>query len=168
MNVLRAHNPRNGRSAISIVEVLILLMTITLIACLAITTFFKRPEVTLDSAVELLMEDMLIAKNRALVTHSPVSVTFYEDGRGYEVRDKSGRLLPSPAGIGDFIRDYDYDAVFEGVAIAHVEFGDDRSLTFDRSGMTLEDGYVVAEFRGETRTVEMTREGGVRLRKVAD
>lgn len=163
MKTKRNSLPGSGRRAITIVEVLILLMTITLIACIAITAFFKRPEVTLDSAVELLMEDMLIAKNRALVTHSPVSVSFYDDGRGYEVRDRSGKLLPSPAGKGEFTRDYDYDAVFEGVSIVHVEFGDDRALTFDRSGMTLEDGYLVVEFRGETRTVEMTREGGVRL-----
>lgn len=139
-------------------------MSITILACVAITSFFKRPDITLSNAVELLMEDMLIAKQRALITHSQVTVTFFSEGNGYEARDKVGRLLESPSGHGPFVRDYDYDAVFEGVSVVEVDFGEDRSLTFDRNGLTIEDGSVMLEFGGETRVIEMTREGGVRLR----
>ena len=74
-------------------------------------TFFRQPEVTLHSAVELLLEDMLVAKNRALVMHSEVTVTFFDLGNGYEVRGADGELLPNPVGHGDFVRDYILEVV---------------------------------------------------------
>ncbi len=155
-------SPRT-RAAFTIVELLIALVIITLVAVVAITVFFKQPAVTLESAMELLVEDMLTAKNRALVSRRKVTVTFYAEGNGYEARYPSGEFLPSPSGRGDFIRDYTFDGVFEGVSFSDVQFGKDRALTFDNSGLTLEDGQVTLSFEGTTRSMEMTRAGGVRV-----
>jgi len=153
---------RSTRAGFTILELMLAFAIITLVACVAITVFFKQPEVTLLNAIDLLEEDMLTAKNRALLSHSKVVVHFYPEGNGYEARFENGKLLPSPAGRGEFIRDYDYDAVFEGVSFSEIDFGKDHSLTFDKSGLTLEDGSVTLEFRGSTAELEMTRAGGVR------
>ena len=147
----------------TILELLLALATITIVACVAITLFFKRPAVTLNSAAQLLVEDMLTAKQRALISHSEVTVTFYAEGNGYEARYADGKFLPSPAGRGDFTRDYNFDAVFEGVSFSEVDFGADRSLTFDTRGLTTEDGSVTLSFGDATCGVEMTRAGGVRI-----
>jgi hypothetical protein len=56
-------------------------------------------------------------------------------------------------GNGPFIRDYDYDAVFQGVHIQAVDFGSLRTLEFGRDGYSLHDGFVELKFRGETRRV---------------
>ena len=147
----------------TILELLIIMMVITLVACLAITAFFRQPHITLDNATALLMEDMLMAKNRALILRSEVKVSFYAEGNGYEVRDANGDLLQNPAAKGDFIRDYTYDGVFEDVKILEVDFGPDRSLSIDRHGQAKEDGRVTIGFHDATRIVEVSREGGVRL-----
>lgn len=150
-----------AKSGFTILELAISLAVITLIACAAITFFFSQPYITLTSAIELLREDMLMAKNRALVTHTKVTVHFYAEGNGYEAQYETGDFLPSPAGRGDFIRDYNFDGVFEGVSFSEVDFGADRSLTFDTNGLTLEDGSVTLSFEGESALLEITRAGGI-------
>lgn len=159
---MRLQRPGSTRG-FTILELLIIMMVITLVACLAITAFFRQPHVTLDNATALLMEDMLMAKNRALILRSEVHVTFFPEGNGYEVRNSDGDLLRHPAAKGEFIRDYEYDGVFEDVRILEVDFGPDRSLTFDRHGLSLEDGRVTLGFHDATRVVELSRKGGVRL-----
>jgi len=156
---------RNGaaRRGFTIVELLIGLMILTLIACLAITAYFGQPRVTLRNACELLVQDLVSAKNRASIRRTSVTFTFHEDGHGYEARDANGRLLASPAGRGDFVRDYDFDGVFEGVRVVDVDFGDDRAVVFDRRGQATEDGAVTLEFEGERRTIEVSSTSGVRV-----
>ena len=155
--------PRNRtHHGFTILELSIALAIITLVACVAITVFFGQPAVTLTSAVKLLNQDMLIAKNRALLNRSNVTVHFYPAGNGYEARYEDGEFLPSPSGRGDFIRDYEIDGVFEGVSLSAVDFGEDRSLSFDTSGLSLEDGSVTLSYEGASSTVEITRAGGVR------
>ena len=154
-----------SRSAFTIAELLIVLMVLTIVACLAITTYFSQPNITLQNACELLVDDMISAKNRAAILRDDVSFTFYEAGNGYEARDASDELLPSPAGRGDFIRDYGFDGVFEGVRVVEVQLGDDRTVVFNRKGHATESGSVTLEFGGERRVVDVSATLGVSIRE---
>ncbi len=64
-----------------------------------------------------------------------------------------GDALEAPMGGGPYIRDYDVDAVFDGVQIIEVDFGGKRSLSFNSTGNSISDGSVVLEYNGETRKV---------------
>lgn len=145
--------------AFTILELCIVLVIITIVACLAITTFFSRHEVTLENASKLLEEDLRSAKHSAALRHAPIHVEFSTSEDGYRVFDAKGQPLPNPAGGGPFERRYDFDAVFEGVEIHSLRAGENRSpqqtLTFDANGRPTTGFQIVLEFAEARQLVEL-------------
>lgn len=148
---------RRRTGGFSLLELLIALVVITGVATFSIWAYFARAEVTLESAAELLVDDLHIAQSRAQLLRTPVEIAFDADGRGYRVLDSGG-----PSGIDalDIVgRRYDADAVFQGVAVQRPTDG--GSIRFDARGNLERDARVTLAYRGETRSVQIDANAGL-------
>ncbi len=129
------------------------LVGIATVAAIGIPLWFQQPSITLQRAADLLVNDMLGVQENAIVHRMASRIEFNGDGGGYKALEASGMALPAPMGNGPYIRDFDQDAVFDGVLIEEADFGGQRSIEFGQDGYAVHDGHVVLSFRGETRRV---------------
>ncbi len=126
---------------------------IATLAAIAIPLWFSRPSITLEGAANLLVEDILQVQENAIMQRMGSRIEFDIDGGGYQAMDSSGLALLAPMGNGPYLRDYDVDAVLEGVRSAEVDFGGKRRLEFDQGGYSLHDGHVILTFGGQSKRV---------------
>ena len=141
------------RSGFTILELLISLMTIAVVASVAIPFYFDRPDVTLENAEILLAKDLRAAQNRAAFLGEETTLEIFPDGDGYLVRDHRGVPVDHPRNELPFERRYSIDAVFRGVHITRVDFGGDRKLTFGPRGEPQEAVSLVLRYGNEERRV---------------
>lgn len=137
----------------TILELLIALVLVSLTATAAISAFFSRTEVTLDNAARLLAEDLRSAQSRATVLRCDVVFQFGADGGGYESYDNDPRARTRAHGPERTIRNFDRDAVFEGVRVSDVQIGGADHLLFQSDGSVAVGGQVTLAYHGATRTV---------------
>jgi hypothetical protein len=138
---------------LSFFSIAMVLMGISTVAAVAIPLWFARPEITLEGAAELLVKDIQQVQEHAIILRIGSRIEFDSDGGGYQAIDATGLALPAPMTGDPYLRDYNQDAVFEGVKIKEANFGGKRKLEFGPDGYPLHDGYVLLSFRGETRKV---------------
>jgi len=143
---------------VGLLVILVTLAAIALLAGLAIPFWFGRHEVTLDNAAQLLARDLRAVQNRAAFLGEPARVRFHE--HGWDAVDPTGEILSRYGGEELFVRQLDADAVFEGVTLRAIRFGDDAVLVFGAQGDALEAGSLELLFRGERRLVRVTAPEG--------
>lgn len=141
-----------------LLAILVTLAAIALLAGLTIPYWFGRHDVTLDNAARLLARDLHAVQNRAAFLGEPARVRFHE--HGWEATDPAGELLTRYGGEEPFVRRLDSDAVFEGVTLQAIEFGDDAALDLGSRGEPLEEGSLEVVFRGERRLLRVTTPHG--------
>jgi hypothetical protein len=152
------------RRGVSLLGVLVILLVVAFAAGLAIPGFFAQSAVTLDNAALLLVRDIHSAQNRALWAGSDTLVHFDDDGGGYRILDRSGRMVEQLGALGDFEQRFDDHGVFQGVRIARIDCGGDRELVFDGKRRDWEGGEIELVFRGDRRLVRIApRTGEVRV-----
>jgi type II secretory pathway pseudopilin PulG len=139
---------------VGLLAILATLAVIALLAGLTIPYWFGRHEVTLDNAARLLARDLQAVQNRTAFLGEPARVRFHE--HGWEATDSAGEVLTRYGGEEPFARRLDADAVFEGVTLQAIAFGDDAALDLGTHGEPLEEGSLVVTFRGERRLVRVT------------
>ncbi len=129
------------------------LVGIAVLASIGIPLWFSQPRISLQSAAELLVQDMRTVRDRSIDSYMPCRIDFDTDGGGYAAFDNSGNALEAPMGNGNYLRDYDSDAVFRGIKIERASFGGTSTLKFDRSGSESAPGFVTLSYGGETRKI---------------
>ena len=87
--------PRGRRSTGFTILELLILMVVLGVAARRDPVVLRRPDVTLESAAELLANDLRELGGRAAVYREKLSLRFDEDGDGYSATDWSGQLLVS-------------------------------------------------------------------------
>jgi prepilin-type N-terminal cleavage/methylation domain-containing protein len=151
-----------GRHAVvrgfTILELLLVLAVVTITAAISIWAYFARPEVTLDNAALLLVRDMRIAQNRAVLLRHPVYLVFFKEGDGYRIVDDLEESAFSRAGFERVERCFSRDAIFEGVKILHLGLAASDRVVFPPDGGETPAGRLTLSYGGETRTLEI--EGG--------
>lgn len=153
-----APGPRSR--GVSLGGVIASLSVVALLAGLTIPTFFARHAVTLDNAAILLARDLRTVQNRAAHLGQATSLRF--DLHGWRAFDAAGRPL-TRFSTGEAIeRRLDADAVFEGVTVQSLEFGEDAELHFDAHGRLDRGGSLEVVYRGQRRQVRV-REGDARV-----
>lgn len=143
------------RLGFSLLHLVLLLATLTVLASVAIPTWFSRVDVTLTNAARLLAKDLRDVQDRAAFQHRALRVEFSHTGDGYVVVDLHGRPIEAPVGDGEFRRRYSRDAVFRGVRLESVEVGPNRALRFGPQGLALDGGSVVLSFEGARTRLEI-------------
>ena len=124
--------PSRARSAFTLFELVLTLVLLAGAATIGIHWWFGRPAVTLRNAAELLAEDLAIARSLAIAHQAVVHVHVLENG--YSVTDYAGQPWIHPRTGRDFVREYDRDAVFEGVVLDWIRSEDGRPLVFSPEG----------------------------------
>lgn len=142
---------RSSKSGFTILQVALLLVSLTTLACLAIPLWFAREEVTLDNAAVLLAQDLREVQNRAAFQRRPLRIAFHADGGGYEVLDASGRIIVAAIGDRPFRREYDRDAVFRGVRIEELQSRTENQMLYGPRGLLLEAAMIRIGFEGDER-----------------
>lgn len=145
-------------------ELLLSFVALTLVALVAISSFFSQTEVTLHNAARLLADDIRTAQNRAMLLQVPVALRFEEDGDGYATED----LGLGPAHLKELIppvaRRYSEDGVFEGVRVRQMDLGGATQLRFDAQGRAERGATITLGYEGETRSVVIDAGRGIALR----
>lgn len=141
------------RGGFTLLELLISLMTIAVVASVAIPFYFSRPDVTLENAAILLAKDLRAAQNRAAFLGEETILEILPDGDGYQVLDRHGAPVDHPRNQLPFERRYGIDAVFRGVHIDRVDFGGDRRLVFGPRGEPREAVSLVLRYGDDERRV---------------
>lgn len=134
------------------------LALVALIAGVAIPTYFARTAVTLDNAAVLLARDLRSVQNRA--AHLGQSTTLRFDAHGWRAFDALGRPLLRFGTRERIERRLDADGVFEGVTLEAVEFGAERSVRFDATGVPDRGGSLEIVYRGERRILSLSPADG--------
>jgi Tfp pilus assembly protein FimT len=147
--------PPAGRAGVSLLTILLALACMAIVAGFAIPAFFGMQGVTLDNAARLLARDLRVAQNMAAFDGQPCTFEFLDEGRGWRVTGEDGNVLGRPDQKGNFERDFTTDGVFEGVRLAHIDFGGKHSLRFDKAGRALPGGTLQVTFNGEMRVVRV-------------
>lgn len=137
----------------TILELALVLALVSLVAMLAIPSFFKRTDVTLENAAVLLAQDLRSAQNRAAVRNVSMALIFDEGGAAYRCAEVGPNGEPRHAAV--FERSYGSDAVFEGVVIAGVEAAPGRAIVYDRNGAPVQSAAIRLEFEGDWRLVHV-------------
>lgn len=146
------------RRGISLLEVFLSLLLLGVVFGVWVLGHFGRSEITLDSAGQLLVEDLRAAQSRALV-HADATYVLFE-GHGYTAVDSLRIPLLHPRTGLDFVRDYARDAVFEGVEIELADFEAVHGVLFDARGEIASGGRVVLRFGEDRREVVVDSESG--------
>ncbi len=161
---MRPNVGSSPRAGISLFAVIVVLALVALIAGLAIPGFFGQGEVTLENACVLLVRDIHTAQNRAIWSGVDTYLEFDQDGGGYRIVDRAGRMVEQLGALGDMAQRYEEGGVFDGVHIVRVDCGPNRSLAFDAKKRAWSSGEVELSFHGETRVVRvLPKTGEVRI-----
>jgi len=155
---------RGAHGGFTLSELLLSFVALTLVALVAISSFFSQTEVTLHNATRLLADDIRTAQNRAMLLQVPVALRFEEDGDGYAIED----LGFGPAHLKELIppvaRRYSADGVFEGVRVRQLDLGGATQLRFDAQGRAERGATITLGYEGETRSVVIDAGRGIALR----
>ncbi len=143
---------RHAGRGFTLLELLLALVATTLVAALAISLHFGRPEVSLSSAADLLADDLRLLQSRAISQGRPATLSFAPDGRGWIA------LAPDDALP---VRRLDSDAVFEGVRFDATSVPDAGLVRFDARGVPDQDAALVLRHKDHTLVVEVDRRLGL-------
>ena len=151
-------SPQTCRAGFSLLELILTLTVLAGFATALVVFYFQRSEVTLDNAARLLVEDLRTAQGIALNSGTPTIFKF--QGHTYTATGPTGETLTHPrTGVG-FVRDYQRDAVFEGVEIIGVELDGSGQLKFAPDGTPSTGGSVRLGFAEAERTVHIEPDNG--------
>ena len=147
------------RHGFTLLELILALTALALVATIAIPAWFERGEITLNNAAMLLAEDLEMAQGMALGAAEPVD--FYFESNGYRAVRADGSPLTHPRTGQPFVRNYDRDAVFEGVQLAQHNVGGGLPLRFDSRGFVSGGALIKVTFDGEARLIRVEAPHGL-------
>ena len=145
---------------LTILQFLLLLTAIAIGASVAIPAYFSRPDVTLENAAVLLARDLRSVQNRSAYLGLPARLEFFPEGNGYRATDENGNVVHNPRTDLLFIRDYNRDAVFEGVSVNSLDLGEDRRVTYDGRGFATATGRITLVMGDAERTIVVEKRTG--------
>lgn len=132
----------------------------TLIAAVAIPTWFGKGEVTLERAAILLARDLRAVQNHAVISDQRIWIEFLPEGDGYQALDEAGQPVVLYSDGVPLARRYNRNGVFEGVRVHSVTLDGDEPLSYDSGGFVLTGGQVILSLGEDRVVVHISPESG--------
>ena len=132
----------------------------TLLAAVAIPTWFGRGDVTLERAATLLARDLRTVQNHAVISGEETYIDFLPEGDGYQAINGSGELVAPFSDGTPLARRYNADGVFQGVRIQNVSLKGGRGLSYDPNGFALAGGEITLSLYEEQVVLHITAGSG--------
>ncbi len=121
------------RPAFTLVELLVVVVILSIAAAMVVPYAIGTSEMSCQAAARRLMADLEYAQSQAIVTQTPVTVTFDGSANSYTIANQSGTLI-HPITKKDYVVDFDIEETFKGVTISFVSFDSGTAVSFDALG----------------------------------
>ena len=140
-------NPTSGsgsnrlRGGFTLVELIVVVVILAIAAAVVVPYAVGTSEMSCQAAARRLMADLEYAQNQAIVTQTPIRVTFDSSSNSYTVANQSGPLI-HPITKKDYTVDFDTEDTFEGITISSAAFGGNAEVSFSALGAPDQGGSV--------------------------
>jgi len=134
--------PGAWNHAFTLVEILVVIIILAISAAIIIPYAVGTSSSQARAAARMVMSDLEYAQNEAIVTQSPITVTFDISGNSYTVSNESGPLI-HPITKKAYAVDFDTISGFENVSISSANFDGAATVTFDAIGAPNSGGTIV-------------------------
>ena len=108
--------------AFTIIEIIVVIVIIAIAAAIIIPYAIETTTSQARSAARMIMSDLTYAQNEAIVTQTPITVTFDISGNSYTISNESGPLI-HPITKKAYVVDLDTISGFENVVLSSASFG---------------------------------------------
>jgi len=143
-----------GRSAFTLIEIMIVIVIIGIAAAMAIPTISSAGSFQIRSAANLVAADLEYAKSMAISRGRPYKVVFSTTTESYQIQDPNGAVVTPPGRKNT--TQFGPAGQLNDVAIASVSFNGAQTVTFDYLGSPDNGGSVGLQASGITKTVTVT------------
>ncbi len=150
---------RRINAAFTMIELIVVMVVIAIAAAMVVPYAVSTSSFQAQSAARLIMSDLEYAQNQAIVSQSPVTVTFSAAGNSYAVSNASGTLI-HPISKKAYEVDFDTSGGFENVSMSSVNFGCCSTVTFDALGAPDNEGTVTLTAGSHAYTVTVAAISG--------
>ena len=138
--------------AFTIIEIIVVIVIIAIAAAIIVPYAIETTTSQARSAARMIMSDLTYAQNEAIVTQTPITVTFDISSNSYTISNESGPLI-HPITKKAYVVDLDMISGFENVVISSASFGGSAAVTFDAIGAPSNGGTVVVSAGQHSYTI---------------
>lgn len=151
------NNSRKILPALTLVEILMVLVIVGIIAAIAVPLYSSAASVQLKTAANMIASDIEYAKSMAMSTGRNYSVVFDTSAESYSIKNSDGQVIPHPVRIGaDYSVDFANDGRLDKVDIMNTNFGATNTISFDNIGAPIYGGGTVLN----EGLIQLCAEGG--------
>jgi prepilin-type N-terminal cleavage/methylation domain-containing protein len=156
-----ANGQERGFTFLELVIVVLLLGIITMVALPAMNDFFT--EETINAAADAVATAIYYARTTAITTSADHGVVFDAASNSFQVMraigtapDETYVTVEQPVTKRDYAVSFDDGSIGRGVDLYSAQFGETSYVRFDNLGSPLDVGFVLLEYGGKSRRIEVT------------
>ncbi len=123
----------SARSGFTLVELLVVMMILAISAAVIIPYAIGTNDMQASSAARMVVSDLQYAQDTAIVSQTPVTVTFNASSNSYSLSNTSGPLI-HPMTKEAYIIDFTTQRGFGQLDIVSASFGGAATVTYDEMG----------------------------------
>lgn len=124
--------------ALTLVEVVIVLMIIGIVAAIAVPLYVSAASTQLRTAASIIASDLEYAKSMAISTGKSYSVVFDKSAESYCIKNSTGQVIAHPVHIGtNYVISFAGDSRLNKVDIASTSLAPGDTVKFDSLGAPL-------------------------------
>ncbi len=127
-------NVRDCSRGFTLVELIVVMAILAIAAAIIVPYATGTTDLEVISAARVAASDLQYAQNVAIVSQSPVTVTFAPAENRYSLSNASGPLI-DPMTKESYVVDFDTRSGFRQLRMVSASFSGSNSVTFDEMGV---------------------------------
>jgi prepilin-type N-terminal cleavage/methylation domain-containing protein len=138
MGLRRTTHCLTGRSAFTLIEVLVVVAIIGIAAAVVVPQMIRPGTLNAQAGARMIIADLLYAQNDAIAKQQVRRVVFDPTNNRYWLEDQGGSIISvnwkKNSGSGNYVVDFASDKRFAGVTISTASFGSGSEIEYDLLG----------------------------------
>lgn len=149
----------NSRQAFTLAEIIVVMVILAISAAVVIPYALGTDGFQVSSAARMLTADLEYARDLAITSQTPITVTFTPSGESYTLSNESGPLI-HPITKTAYTVDFGLQRGFGSVDVVSADFSGNSSVTFNEIGEPDNAGKVVIQAGASLFDVEVAAATG--------